>query len=162
MLTNTKDGLEKVNTEANFSTGGSIYNRSEPEPSILPNPNNQSESEHSTSLNPDKQQELIPSPVLNPNRQSEVEHPTIIEAKYYHIDSYINQLMNIQLELNATILKRTSILEELEKVQQKVKFLTKPNSGNLLLAEAFLKATQDKHRNLLSRIKAIDERFFFT
>ena len=68
--------------------------------------------------------------------------------------------MDIQLELNDVILKRSSIIEELEKVQQKIKFLTKSNSGNLLLAEAFLKATRDKHRNLLSRIKAIDESLF--
>ena len=39
------------------------------------------------------------------------------EAKYYHIDKYLNQLMDLQLELNDTILKRSSILTELDHVQ---------------------------------------------
>ena len=85
---------------------------------------------------------------------------TDIEAKYYHIDAYLNQLMDLQVHFNTKIMERSSILTELEKVQQKVKFLSKPNSGNILLAEAFLKETHDKRRNLLSRIKAIDETLF--
>ena len=62
-----------------------------------------------------------------------------LEAKYYNMDSYVNQMKNLQLELNEVILKRGSILEELDKAQRKAKFLIKPNSGNLLLAEACLK-----------------------
>ena len=69
-------------------------------------------------------------------------HPfttTNSEAKYYHVDKYLNQLMDLQLELNDTILKSSSFLTELDHVQQKVKFRSKPNSGTLLLAEASLK-----------------------
>ena len=112
MLTKTKIGLENVNTEAISLTGDSVYNQSETEPSTLLDPqknlepesstllipNNQPESESSRSLNPSSQPELVASPILNPNSQSEVEPSTIIEAKYYHIDSFINQLMDIQLE----------------------------------------------------------------
>ena len=98
IVTESKMSSEKVNNEAFSSTWGSIDNQSEPEPSTLHNPNNQSESELSTSPNLNSQPEQVSSPVLNPKSQSEPEPPTVIEAKYYHIDSFINQLKNIQLE----------------------------------------------------------------
>ena len=101
IVTQSKMSSEKVNNEAFSSTWGSIDNQSEPEPSTLLNPNNQAEAELSTSPNPFSQPEQVYySPILSPKSQSEPEPPTITEAKYYHIDSVINQLMNIQLELS--------------------------------------------------------------
>merc|ERR1719427_1683428 len=45
-------------------------------------------------------------------------------------------------------------MSELDKVQVSLKLL---KSGKMLLADAFLKETQEKHRSLLLKVKAIDE-----
>ena len=52
-------------------------------------------------------------------------HPFTItnsDAKYCHVDKYLNQRMDLKLELNDTFLKRSSSLTELDHVQQKLKF----------------------------------------
>ena len=86
---------------------------------------------------------------------SEIEEDEIpSEAQYYHIDQTLNQLMNLKIEVNDTLLKRNVVMSELDKVQVSLKLL---KSGKMLLADAFLKETQEKHRSLLLRVKAIDE-----
>ena len=80
-----------------------------------------------------------------------------LEEKYYHIDTLINKVMKLKNELLQTSLKRQAAVDSLEKVKDRLNFLNRPNSGNLLLVEAFHKDTLDKYRNLLAKIKAIDE-----
>ena len=65
--------------------------------------------------------------------------------------------MKLKNELLQTSLKRQEAVDSLEKVKDRLNFLNRPNSGNLLLVEAFHKDTLDKYRNLLAKIKAIDE-----
>ena len=80
-----------------------------------------------------------------------------IEEKYYHIDRLINKAFKLNIELKQTKIKRSETVEALEKVKERLMFLNRPNSGNLLLVEAFQSETAEKYRSLLSRIKAIDE-----
>ena len=51
------------------------------------------------------------------------------------------------------------MLRELEKVKQRLTFLHRPASGDMLASDTdrFLKDTQERYRSLLSRVKAIDE-----
>ena len=45
----------------------------------------------------------------------------------------------------------------IKQVQKRLHYLNRPNSNKLILIDAFQKDNTDKYRNLLSKIKAMDE-----
>ena len=95
--------------------------------------------------------------ILIPSVEEEENGSSESEGKYYHIDKLVNQLIRLRLEINQTLAERSEMLTELEKVKERLSFLNRPASSNLLVIEAFLKDTQDKYRSILSRVKAKDE-----
>ena len=80
-----------------------------------------------------------------------------VEEKYYHIDKLANELVRLTIEIHQTLDKRSQMMRELEKVKDRLNFLHRPASTDMLVTETFLKDTQDRYRSLLSRVKAIDE-----